>query len=94
MRYRWGEGKMGERVPPFQDLHTLALNICTGESTIEAWVKQGVFPQPIKVGGKRLWRWKDIEKFLTPKPIDIDEFFGGNLKGITNATKKAAAEPH
>jgi len=27
-------------VPPFQDLATLARNICAGQSTIERWVKQ------------------------------------------------------
>jgi predicted DNA-binding transcriptional regulator AlpA len=50
--------------PPFQDLRTLAEHICASESTIENWVRQGIFPAPRKVGGKNLWRWKDVEKFL------------------------------
>jgi hypothetical protein len=39
--------------PPFQDLATLAEHICTGESTIENWVRQGLFPAPKKIGGKQ-----------------------------------------
>ena len=50
--------------PPYQDLATLAEHICAGESTIENWVRQGLFPAPRKVGGKRLWRWKEVEHHL------------------------------
>lgn len=50
--------------PPFMDLATLAEHICCGESTIEAWVKQGIFPCPVRQGGKRLWQWKEVERHL------------------------------
>jgi hypothetical protein len=50
--------------PPFQDLATLAEHICAGESTIENWVRLGIFPQPKKMGGKRLWAWKEVERHL------------------------------
>jgi predicted site-specific integrase-resolvase len=48
--------------PPFQDLATLAQHICCAESTIENWVKVGVFPTPRMQGGKRLWSWKEVER--------------------------------
>jgi hypothetical protein len=51
--------------PPFQDLRTLSEHICTGESTIENWVKLGLFPEPKRVGGKRLWSWREVERHLT-----------------------------
>jgi hypothetical protein len=50
--------------PPFQDLRTLAEHVCASERAIEYWVKMGLFPQPRMQGGKRLWRWKDVEKHL------------------------------
>lgn len=50
--------------PPFQDLRTLAEHTCLGESTIENWVRQGKFPGPVWKDGKRLWRWKDVERHL------------------------------
>jgi len=52
--------------PPFQDLATLAEHICAGESTIENWVRMGLFPAPKKIGGKRLWSWKEVERYLAP----------------------------
>lgn len=51
--------------PPYQDLATLAEHICYGESMIEAWLRQGLFPAPKKIGGTRLWRWHDVEPHLT-----------------------------
>jgi hypothetical protein len=50
--------------PPYQDLATLALHICAAESTIENWVRLGLFPEPRKVGGKRLWSWKEVERHI------------------------------
>jgi predicted DNA-binding transcriptional regulator AlpA len=51
--------------PPFQDLRTLSEHICTGESTIENWVKLGLFPEPKRIGGKRLWSWREVERHLS-----------------------------
>jgi hypothetical protein len=36
--------------PPYQDLATLSAHICAAESTIENWVRLGLFPEPKKVG--------------------------------------------
>ncbi len=75
--------------PPFMDLATLAEHVCAGETTIENWVKTGQFPAPRLQGGKRLWRWKDVERHLageaeatTTAPSDI-------AQRITDATRKA-----
>lgn len=50
--------------PPFQDISTLAEHVCLSERTIEAWVQHGKLPPPVTTDGKRLWRWKDVEKAL------------------------------
>lgn len=76
--------------PPFQDLATLAEHICAGESTIENWVKMGLFPAPKKIGGKRLWSWEEVKRHLAPDdatalPSKIDL-----AMRITNATRRAA----
>ena len=68
--------------PPFQDLATLAQHVCLGESTIEIMVKEGRFPAPCYRGGKRLWRWSAVEKFLDkPEPVAV--------LSITEATRRA-----
>jgi hypothetical protein len=36
--------------PPYQDITTLSEHICAAESTIENWVRLGLFPEPRKVG--------------------------------------------
>jgi predicted DNA-binding transcriptional regulator AlpA len=81
---------MASYPPPFQDLRTLSEHICVGESTIEGWVKQGQFPPPKKIGGKRLWNWKQVERHLSggdPVSVSPDE----QAEGIRDATRRAAA---
>lgn len=91
---RSGVSEMTDRLPyppPFQDLATLAEHICASERAIENWVKTGQFPPPKMQGGKRLWRWKDVERHLAVEtdaaptaPTDLAE-------RITNGTRKALA---
>jgi predicted DNA-binding transcriptional regulator AlpA len=77
--------------PPFQDLATLAEHICAGESTIENWVRQGLFPQPRKIGGKRLWQWKEVERHLAAMN-EMSASLSDEAQRITEATRAAAAE--
>ena len=78
--------------PPYQDLATLAAHICAGESTIENWVKLGLFPAPKKVGGKRLWRWKDVERHLAAENGMVAASPDQQAEGIRNATRAAASQ--
>jgi hypothetical protein len=77
--------------PPYQDLATLALHICASESAIENWVRLGLFPQPRKVGGKRLWSWKEVEHHLTANKLleaaSPDEL----AERIKNGTRQAVS---
>jgi predicted DNA-binding transcriptional regulator AlpA len=36
-------------------------------STLNRWIKLGIWPKPIKLGGKSVWRRIDIEQFLETK---------------------------
>lgn len=77
--------------PPFMDLATLARHICSGESTIENWVKMGQFPAPRMQGGKRLWRWKEVEKHLAGDGVaSAASEHDQRLKDITNAGREAS----
>jgi predicted DNA-binding transcriptional regulator AlpA len=77
--------------PPFQDLQTLSEHISTGESTIENWVKQGMFPPPKKIGGKRLWRWKDVERHLAIENEGVKSP-DAQAERIREATRAAARQ--
>lgn len=75
--------------PPFMDLPTLAEHICAGESTIENWVKMGVFPKPKLQGGKRLWRWKAVERHLADEAEQVTTAPSEHADRIREATKVA-----
>jgi hypothetical protein len=76
--------------PPFQDLATLSEHICTAESTIENWVKLGLFPAPQKIGGKRLWQWKEVERHLTVRMDAVATSLDEQAERIRNATRAAS----
>ncbi len=74
--------------PPFQDLATLSAHICMAESTIENAVKMGTFPKPKLQGGKRLWRWKDVERHLAADDDAAPTAAGDHAGRIRDATRK------
>lgn len=77
--------------PPFQDLRTLAEHVCASERAIENWVKMGMFPSPKMQGGKRLWRWKDVEKHLAADSAAAPTAPVDQAERIRDATRKARA---
>ena len=74
-------------VPPWQDKATLCMFLCLSENTVDTWVRQGMLPPPRKRGGKLMWKWSEVEKYLEgndpQSPEDLAE-------GIRNATRRAA----
>lgn len=74
--------------PPWQDLPTLCEHISVSPNTIDTWVSQGILPPPRDRGGKRLWKWSEVDEKLTfgagsPDPI---------ADRIRDATRAAASE--
>ena len=70
----------------------LSAHISVGESTIENWVKLGLFPPPKKVGGKRLWQWKEVERYLAVRADNVSPSADEQADRIRAATKAAAQE--
>ncbi|MBS0206770.1 MAG: helix-turn-helix domain-containing protein [Planctomycetes bacterium] len=35
------------------------------------WAKEGIFPKPVKLGGRTLWRRKEVEAFINDADGDI-----------------------
>jgi hypothetical protein len=65
--------------PPWQDLRTLAEH------------RQGIFPPPRKVGGKNMWRWKEVDKYLAGSGDAAASLPNEELGRITDATRQAAS---
>lgn len=77
-------------IPPWQDKPTLCANISATDRTVDAWVDQGILPPPRKRGGKLMWKWSEVDAYLTNgKPGASPD---AKADEIRNATRRAATE--
>ena len=76
------------RCPPYQDAATLAGNLCVHPDTVDNWVEKGILP-PAKVvrGGKRLWKWSEVEAWLD-QPKELVR----QIEDIRENTRRAIAK--
>lgn len=75
--------------PPWQDAPTLCAHLCISESTIDNWVRDGNLPPARKIGGKRMWRWSEVEQFLNAKAGIVPDDEEALARRIFNAARQA-----
>ncbi len=73
--------------PPWQDTATLCAHICVSANTVETWVSQGILPPPRKRGGKRMWKWDEVNEYLEGKAGTSPDTQADRIK---DATRRAA----
>jgi predicted site-specific integrase-resolvase len=78
-------------IPPYQDAETLADHLCISVRTIDEWTKIGRLPPPRVKAGKRLWKWKDVEKWLDGDSAMVSSSPDELASRITEATRAAIA---
>lgn len=80
-------------LPPYQDLRTLARNVCMGRSTIDKLVRRGRFPKPTWVGGKRVWSWTEVVRHIENRKGRgaASKSPDTQAEDITHATRQATA---
>ena len=78
-------------IPPWQDISTLCEHICVSENTVDAWVRQGLLPPPRRRGGKRLWKWAEVESYLERGGADVSVSPDALADRIREATRNAVA---
>ena len=74
-------------IPPWQDMATLCKHISCSPGTVEKWVSEGILPPPRKRGGESLWKWSEVDDYLThgsQHAADIDR--------IREATRRIVEE--
>lgn len=50
--------------PPWQDKATLCEHTCLSDRTVDAWVRLGLLPAPRLRGGKLMWKWSEVDRYL------------------------------
>ncbi len=81
---------MSDFIAPWQDMPTLCRNICATPNTVDAWVAQGILPPPRKRGGKFMWKWSEVDEWLT-----VGKVAGSpetKAEEIRHGTRRAASE--
>lgn len=75
--------------PPWQDAATLCANICVSDRTLDKWVAEGILPPPRKRGGKLMWKWAEVDQYLTDGRAGVGP--SSEADRIRDATRQAAA---
>ena len=79
-------------IPAYVDIARLCAELCISERTVEAHVKQGLLPSPRMLGGKRLWKWKEVEAMLDGDGKSVPPSADQEAERIRDAGRKALAK--
>lgn len=55
---------LGNRPPSYVSKARLAVELDIGESTVDDYVRRGLLPKPIKLGGAVRWSWAQVQTLL------------------------------
>src|SRR5512139_1423787 len=74
--------------PPWMDAPTLCEHICISDATLDNWVRQGILPPCRQVGGKRMWKWSEVQEKLEGQSSTLSA--ADLAERVYHATKQAA----
>jgi predicted DNA-binding transcriptional regulator AlpA len=77
--------------PPWQDISTLCGHTCLSEATVDKWVKLGLLPPPRQRGGKRMWKWSEVNAYLENGGNDVPVSQGSDVEQVREATRRAVS---
>ncbi len=79
-------------VPAYVDTARLCQELCICERTADAWVRQGILPAPRLRGGKRLWKWTEVERHLDDGATGTPASADSEAERIRNASTRLAEQ--
>ncbi|MBB5703774.1 putative DNA-binding transcriptional regulator AlpA [Ochrobactrum daejeonense] len=82
------EIRLGDRPPSYVSRARLAIELDIGESTVDDYVRRGLLPRPVRIGGAVRWSWLQVQALLeadTSCDVTIDPFMEG-VKNVAQAT--------
>jgi predicted DNA-binding transcriptional regulator AlpA len=78
---------LGDRPPSYVSKATLAAELDISESTVDDYVRRGLLPKPIHIGGSVRWCWAQVQASLNPlagSSKSTDPFMAG-VKNVSTA---------
>lgn len=58
------EIRLGDRPPSYVSRARLAVELDIGESTVDDYVRRGLLPRPVRIGGAVRWSWVQVQMLL------------------------------
>lgn len=76
---------LGDRPPSYLSKARLATELDISESTVDDYVKRGLLPRPVRLGGSVRWSWIQVETALESVSFDrsLDDPFLVGLKNVS-----------
>jgi hypothetical protein len=75
-------------VPAWVDKARLCVETCASTDTVEEWVRRDILSAGQKRGGKLLWRWADVDKWLQQGGANGQEVADLDAEGMRAATRR------
>lgn len=73
-------------IPPWLDMDMMCLCLPISPNTVDKWVKDGLLPAPRYRGGKQMWKWSEVDEYLTGGEVRSAD---PEAERIRNGTRRA-----
>lgn len=83
-----------QRIPPWQDTPTLAWHLSISPNTVENWVNAGILPPPRKRGAKLMWKWSEVDAWMTDGGPDAPGTRPGSIADGVRREREADRAGH
>lgn len=74
--------------PPWQDKTTLCRHVCSCPRTVDKWVLEGILPPPRRMRGRLMWKWSEVDEYLSRHGSSPEEALAERVK---NGTRREQA---
>lgn len=82
------EIQLGDRPPSYVSRARLAVELDIGESTVDDYVRRGVLPRPVRIGGAVRWSWMQVQTLLeadASSGVTVDPY----MERLNNVSQKS-----
>jgi predicted DNA-binding transcriptional regulator AlpA len=78
---------LGDRPPSYVSKATLAAELDISESAVDDYVRRGLLPKPIQLGGSVRWSWASVLASLQPLAGSAQPLGDPFIIGLNNVSK-------